>query len=94
MTKKKLLDFTTMFLFNQCEFKASWKGNLMRHIKSIHEGVRFPVIIYEGANFSCDQCEFKASWKGDLFRHIKSIHEGVRFPVIYVNSKQHGREMY
>ena len=42
----------------------------MRHIKSIHKGVKFP----------CDQCDYKATRTGPLLEHIKSIHEGVKFP--------------
>ena len=31
------------------DYKATQKGNLLTHIKSIHEGLMFP----------CDQCDFK-----------------------------------
>ena len=58
------------FLCAQCDHKASTKGNLIKHIKSIHEGVKFP----------CDQCDYKATKKGNLIKHIKSIHERVKFP--------------
>ena len=30
------------FPCSQCEYKATEKGKLLRHIKSIHEGVKFP----------------------------------------------------
>ena len=42
----------------------------MRHIKSIHEGVKFP----------CGQCDYKARRKEGLVIHIKSIHKRVKFP--------------
>ena len=45
------------------------KGSLRKHIKTIHEGVKFP----------CEQCDYKATQKGDLLRHIKSKHQGVKF---------------
>ena len=50
----------------QCEYKATQRGNLHIHIKSVHEGQKFP----------CPQCEFKATFKGSLQTHIKSLHEG------------------
>ena len=53
----------------QCDLKAKRKGNLTRHIKSIHDGVKFP----------CDQCDYKATEKDHLMRHIRSIHEGLKF---------------
>ena len=43
---------------------------LLKHIKSIHEGVKFP----------CAQCDYTATDQNSLGRHIKSIHEGVKFP--------------
>ena len=49
---------------DQCDYKATQKGNLLKHIKAIHEGIKF----------SCDQCSYMATRKGSLFRHIKSIH--------------------
>ena len=54
------------FSCEQCDYKAAWKGHLISHINSIHEGVKFP----------CEQCDYKATWKGDLSTHIRSIHEG------------------
>ena len=42
----------------------------MSHIKSHHEGVKYP----------CDQCDYKATQKGSLLSHIKSKHEGVKYP--------------
>ena len=54
----------------QCQFEATQKSSLQRHIKSIHEG----------QTFSCSQCEYKATQKGDLQKHIRSVHEGQMFP--------------
>ena len=44
------------FPCTQCDYKAKEKGNLLKHIKSIHEGVKFP----------CTQCDYKATQKGHL----------------------------
>ena len=56
---------------NQCDYNVTTKGSLLTHIKSIHEGVKFP----------CDQCDYKATIRGHLLRHMKSIHEGIKFSV-------------
>ena len=67
--------YTTKHLFseniscNQCDYNAKTKGTLSKHIKSRHQGVRFP----------CDQCDFKATQKASLFRHLASIHKGVKY---------------
>ena len=51
-------------------FQGKWYRHLSTHIKSIHEGVKFP----------CNQCDYKATQKGNLMTHIKSRHQGVIFP--------------
>ena len=43
------------------------KSNLCRHIKSVHEGVKYP----------CPLCEKKFSFESALKTHIKKAHEGV-----------------
>ena len=52
-----------------CEYKATLKGNLQKHIKSVHEG----------QTFQCPQCEYKATFRNALRRHIQSVHEGQKF---------------
>ena len=49
------------------DYKATEKGHLLRHIESIHEGIRYP----------CDQCEYKATQRENLRTHINSIHESI-----------------
>ena len=60
----------TKILCKQSDNKASKKGQLLTHIESIRDGVKFP----------CEQCDYKATKKGQLLRHIKSTHEGLKFP--------------
>ena len=55
---------------DQCNYKATEKGSLRQHIKSIHEGKQYP----------CVKCDYKATERGSLRQHIKSIHEGERYP--------------
>ena len=45
------------------------KTGLYRHIRSIHEGIRY----------NCQKCEKIFSGKSGLSRHIRSIHEGIIF---------------
>ena len=51
---------------DQCDFKSTLKGTLVRHLKSKHEDVKYP----------CDQCDYKATQKAYLQTHLKSKHEG------------------
>ena len=55
------------FPCEQCDYKATEKGELLRHMKSIHEGVKF----------TCEQCDYKATGNGYLLTHIKSIKESI-----------------
>ena len=52
-----------------CDYKATQRGDLMKHTNSIHKGV----------SFSCDQCNYKTAQNSNLFRHIESKHEGLKF---------------
>ena len=55
---------------DQCDYQAKNRQHLLKHIKSVHEGVRYP----------CDQCDYQASAPYNLQRHIQSIHEGIKYP--------------
>ena len=55
----------------QCEYKATFKGHLQTHIKSVHEGQKF----------ECTQCEYKVTKKTLLQKHAKSVHVKVRSEV-------------
>ena len=54
----------------KCNYKTNYIGDLNNHIKSKHEGVKFP----------CHQCDFKSTWRKNLMAHVKAIHEGGKFP--------------
>ena len=58
------------FSCDQCDFTSMYSSNLSQHMKSKHEGIRYP----------CDQCEYAATSSGHLQRHKQSKHEGIRYP--------------
>ena len=47
-----------------CDYKATQKGNLKKHIEAVHDDIKF----------KCKICGVKMSQKGYLKRHIKSKH--------------------
>ena len=51
---------------NQCNHRATCKGNLKIHIRAIHEGVKFP----------CNYCGYRTTQKESLQKHLRAIHEG------------------
>ena len=60
-------------LFKECPecgklFPSS--SNMVRHYRSIHEGVKFP----------CNQCDYHATDSGNLRKHIQYKHEGIKYP--------------
>ena len=61
---------------SQCEFKATSKAHLQIHVKSIHEGQKFP----------CTQCGSTFTQKENLQTHIKSVHEGQKFHCTHCGS--------
>ena len=52
---------------DQCDHKATQKGDLKKHIDSVHGDVWY----------SCDQCDYKTKWKGNLKAHKDSLHGDV-----------------
>ena len=54
------------------------------HIKSIHEGQKFP----------CPQCEYKATKHENLQRHIKSIHDGKSFHAHNFTTKEFRKQIF
>ena len=58
----------------QCPTCDKWFpkiGNLYRHIRTVHNGIRPP-------KFSCSQCDYEYTRKDDLTHHIQATHEGIR----------------
>jgi len=54
----------------RCNKHFTQTGSLLRHIKTVHEGIKF----------SCDSCDQTFTQKGTLNTHIKTVHEGMKFP--------------
>ena len=62
---------------DKCDKQFSNQFSLDRHLKSVHEGVKYP----------CDQCNHKATLKDSLQKHIKAIHDGVKYPCLQCSYK-------
>ena len=62
---------------NQCAKHFYDKSTLKKHVRTIHEGAKYP----------CDQCNHKATRLYSLQQHIKSVHQGVRYQCDQCNHK-------
>ena len=51
-----------------CEYKATQKSNLARHIREHRQ------YIHEVKIFQCQNCEHRATRKGNLKRHIHRVY--------------------
>ena len=54
---------------DKCSRSYRGKGELERHVKISHEGLRYP----------CNICNHQATDKGSLKRHIQAKHEGIKY---------------
>ena len=52
-----------------CDVICSHIGNLKRHVKNKHDGVKF----------ACNECDYRATQKTDIKRHTEYKHQGIRF---------------
>ena len=68
-----------LFPCSECDIVCSHLGNLKRHMKSKHEGIRY----------SCDYlgCDYKATQKPDIKRHKEFKHNGIRYECDRCNYK-------
>ena len=59
----------TLIKFNcdKCDYNATDKTIVQRHVKSLHEEIRH----------DCDKCFFRATGKTNLQRHFESLHEEI-----------------
>ena len=57
------------YVCNQCQYKATQKGDLKKHILAVHEVVRY----------CCGECDSTFVWHRDLKKHIQSVHDEVRY---------------
>ena len=53
-----------------CNYQASTKDSLKKHIKSVHEGKTYP----------CSYCDHQALSKYTLKIHIECVHGVVKYP--------------
>lgn len=57
----------TQFLCTFCPYKTTYKANMERHVRNIHEAGRI-------SRFKCDLCNFLSNYRFCVRRHIKSFH--------------------
>jgi len=62
-----------IFSCEHCDYKVTTKKSLNIHVKTRHEGLRYP----------CEQCDLKFTSKSGVSRHIMSVHMKIRFPCEY-----------
>merc|ERR1739842_187571 len=67
----KTIHENASYACNQCEYKATWKTALKRHIAPVH------------INYYCDRCGYKATRIGDIKMHMKTVHESVTYKCEY-----------
>ena len=67
---KQMADDTKIGKCSQCGARYTAKQNLLLHIQSEHEGVRY----------HCTECPYKAKARNNLKAHIQTKHEGIRYP--------------
>ena len=58
-----------MYGCDQCNYQSIYLSSLTIHIKSKHEGVKYP----------CNLCDYQATLQCNLITHFKSKHEGVKY---------------
>ena len=54
---------------DMCDYKTVRGTNLLYHIQSVHEGIRY----------NCDECSFQATTLGNVNVHKKIKHQGLRY---------------
>ena len=52
-----------------CDYETAVKGNLKKHVDSVHEEIK---------PFKCNICVHESSTKGNLKRHIENVHERIK----------------
>jgi hypothetical protein len=66
---KTCLQCCDRFSCDQCESKFASNGDLLRHIKLVHDQIK---------DYECNQCDYKCSENGNLQKHIKSVHDKIK----------------
>ena len=67
-----------------CDHKATSKGHLIQHKRTVHEGLKY----------SCEQCVYKATSKDNLAQHKRAVHEGLKYPCELCDHKATSKENF
>ena len=73
---------------NQCEKTFSQSGHLLHHIRTVHEGIKFPCnqtksyikSVHKKIRYPCNQYDYKGYNINSVNRYIQSEHEGIKYP--------------
>merc|ERR1719341_2317612 len=63
--KQEVGDSKLPFVCDECGKEKKTKGNLLRHVQSVHNKIRI----------KCDKCDYKATDRRYVERHSLSVHE-------------------
>ena len=75
---------------NYCGKPFAEKGDLRRHIQSVHEGVKYACnqcdkqlsdqskLTRQGVKYACKQCDKQFAEQYSLNKHIKYVHQGLK----------------
>ena len=63
---------------SNCDYKCSQKGNLTKHIASVHRpsDVLIEPVHEDEKLIKCSICDYTCPQEGDLTNHIASVHNG------------------
>ena len=57
------------FPCNKCNYVASYRPHLKRHIKTVHDKIK---------DFACSLCTFRSGHRESLRKHIQAVHDKIK----------------
>ena len=61
--------------YNKCDYQATDKGNLKKHIVAKQGHLKIHIQSkHEGVKYACNQCDYQATRQDNLKMHVKRVH--------------------